>query len=153
MKQRIVSGESYHIGFELVKNLVQSEEVDAIMVERLQRKISLEGIWKSIIPIEYKSNWVMDGNHRLNVAYGLGLLFIPVVRLKYSDHRVKVYDWKDNKPYCINNITREIENKKILPYKTTRHFFNPSLPDVNFALDTLCDRKVWSQIKSVDDCV
>ncbi|PHM22207.1 transcriptional regulator [Xenorhabdus ehlersii] len=146
MKSKTISEKSYHIDFELVENLIQSEEVNIFMVEKLLENIKSEGAWKSVLPIEYESRWIMDGNHRLNVAYRLGLLFIPVVRLKYNDHRVKVYNWENDKLYCIDNLSREIESKKILPYKTTRHLFEPLLPDVNFNLNTLCDKKVWLDI-------
>jgi len=128
---------AYIIRLEEVACLQQSEEVSQEAVEALSDNIRRGGFWTTVIPAEMASGWIMDGNHRLNAARYLELKYIPVVRLHYDDPRVSVLRWDNDQPYPLEQVNHEARRGALLPFKTTRHRFNPLLPDVNVALDIL----------------
>jgi hypothetical protein len=69
----------------------------------------------------------MDGNR-----------YLPCVPLYYGDTRVTVSHWKAGVPFPLERIFDCILNKgRLLPYKTTRHRFDPALPRTDFALCVL----------------
>lgn len=132
--------ENYVVRLEKISSLRQSEEVNNETVSSLSEDILSEGIWTTVIPAEWESGWIMDGNHRLNVARHLGLRYLPVIRLRYDDPRVSVLRWDSGKPYPVSQLRSEIQSSLLLPFKTTKHLFNPLLPDVRVSLDKLRER-------------
>ncbi len=139
-----MSSPAYVILFEEVACLRQSEEVSREAVKTLSDIIMGEGVWTTVIPAEMASSWVMDGNHRLNVARYLGLKYLPVVRLSYEDPRVSVLRWDNDKPYPLDQIDHRVKSGLLLPFKTTRHRFDPLLPVVEIPLDVLRTRQEHS---------
>ncbi|GAA3592175.1 hypothetical protein GCM10023078_19790 [Gibbsiella greigii] len=137
-KQKITKSDvNYVIKIEKTSTLRQSEEVSREAVSFLSENILSEGIWKTVIPAEWNTGWVMDGNHRLSVARYLGLTYLPVVRLHYDDPRVRVLRWDNCEPYPMHQLRCEIQSSILLPFKTTKHLFNPLLPDIRMVLDEL----------------
>ncbi len=124
----------YEIEIIDLKKIVSSEDTEPNVVYLLTEKICTDNFWYSVIPIEASKNIVMDGNHRIMVAYRLGLKRVPIVRLNYSDESVKVLDWSTNKEFDIHSIFETINKGVIFPYKTTRHIFTPQLPHVKIPL-------------------
>jgi hypothetical protein len=114
-----------------------SELVDAGTVICLAKKIERERWWTTPISVEKESGIIMDGNHRLKVAMMLGLKYLPCIAISYSDPRVKVLDWVTGEPYDIQKIYRTIDENRLLPYKTTRHIFDPSIPNCKVPLSIL----------------
>ncbi|MBS0969381.1 MULTISPECIES: ParB N-terminal domain-containing protein [Yersiniaceae] len=128
---------NYIVQLEKITCLRQSEEISSEAVKGLSARILCEGIWTTVIPVEWASGWVMDGNHRLNVARHLGLTHLPVVRLRYDDPRVSVLRWDNETPYPTTQISAEIARRVLLPFKTTKHRFSPLLPEVRISLNEL----------------
>ncbi len=132
-----ISNKHYNVQLTLVSDLLQSEESCNETVSKLCKKIIDDGTWKTVIPAEWSSGWVMDGNHRLNVAKKLGLKYLPIVRLHYDDPRVNVLCWDNGKKYSMNQLQIDINSGILLPYKTTKHIFTPQLPKVSIPLNAL----------------
>ena len=114
-----------------------SEHVDATAVMQLAREIEASGIWTTPLPIEAATGMVMDGNHRLSVASRLGLRCLPCVLLSYDDPCVRVTRWLDGMPFERHELKHMAVSCTLLPYKSTRHRFDPLLPRVAIALATL----------------
>jgi ParB-like nuclease family protein len=73
--------------------LIPTEEVDPDRVAELQAQILREGCWTVPITVEKDAAlFVMDGHHRLAVAYRLQLPLAPVILLDYTS--VRVESWR-----------------------------------------------------------
>ncbi|ATJ88063.1 ParB N-terminal domain-containing protein [Ralstonia solanacearum] len=115
-----------------------SEEVDADHVRRLADTIRATGLWTTPIPIERETGIVMDGNHRMRAAALLGLHHLPCVLLDYADPRVSVTHWGSGAPFSVAGIRQRIvAERRLFPYKTTRHRFAPALPSTEIPLTVL----------------
>ena len=120
-----------------IESLVGTEEVDSLAVERLAREIRSRGEWVAPIPIECHLGLVMDGNHRLEAAKLLGLIRVPCCPLSYYDGRVSVACWESETPFPVERIVAIAIHRRLLPYKSTRHRFEPNLPTVAIRLAEL----------------
>ena len=114
-----------------------SEEVDAAHVRQLADEVRRSGHWLAPLPVEAGTGLVMDGNHRLQVARLLGLRRLPCVPLRYGDHRLRVRCWKTGRPFSLDELSALVEAAAVLPYKTTRHAFDPPLPETEIPLSLL----------------
>lgn len=129
---------AYCVAVKPVSFLRQSEMVDEGHVKGLAAVIRETGAWTTPIPVERNTGIVMDGNHRLRAAAMLGLRYLPCVPLDYLDERVSVTHWWTDTPFNVACIGRRIlEDRALLPYKTTRHRFAPALPRTEISLDLL----------------
>lgn len=129
---------AYCVSVKPISFLRQSEHVDEGHVHSLALTIERLEAWTTPIPIERSTGIVMDGNHRLRAAMLLGLRCVPCVLLDYLDPRVRVTHWRTNAPFCIASIGRRIlHDKRLFPYKTTRHSFAPTLPQTEIPLRLL----------------
>jgi len=137
------NNQSYCVAIKPIAFFRSSEEVDEGDVKRLAAVISRAGIWTTPIPVDSETGIVMDGNHRMRAAALLELSYLPCVLLSYQDPRVTVMHWRTGEPFCIDSIYRSIMlNKKIFPYKTTRHLFAPVLPKTEIHLSVLRTREI-----------
>jgi len=128
----------YCVALRPVAFFVPSEEVDAVAVHRLATHIGNAEVWNTPIPVEQQTGIVMDGNHRIRAAALLGLHQLPCVLLDYTDPRVSVTHWQTGAPFSVDSIRERIlVQKRLFPYKTTRHRFWPVLPTTDIALMTL----------------
>lgn len=128
----------YCVAIKPIAFFLPSEEIDEGDVQRLAAAISRAGIWTTPLPVDSETGIVMDGNHRVRAAALLGLHYLPCVPLSYQDPRVTVRHWQTGEPFRIDSIYRAIMvNKKIFPYKTTRHLFAPVLPQTEIQLGVL----------------
>jgi hypothetical protein len=114
-----------------------SEEVDAAHVRQLAQEVLRSGHWLTPLPVEADSGLVMDGNHRLHVARLLGLRRLPCVPLRYGDRRLHVRCWKTGRPFSLDELRELVAVPAVLPYKTTRHSFDPPLPETEIPLGLL----------------
>jgi hypothetical protein len=114
-----------------------SEEVDAMHVRRLADEVLRSGTWLAPLPVEAGTGLVMDGNHRLHVARLLGLRRLPCVLLRYGDRRLRVRCWKTGRPFSTDELNELAALAEVLPYKTTRHSFDPPLPETEIPLSLL----------------
>ncbi|QYY29187.1 MULTISPECIES: transcriptional regulator [Cupriavidus] len=115
----------------------QSEEVDMEGVWILTELIASDGCWLAPIPVEASHGIVMDGNHRLRAAMRLGLKCLPCIPLCYGDARICVRDWHSGEPFDTRCILHTVAAGALLPHKSTRHFFEPSLPRTSIPLERL----------------
>ncbi|CAB3703051.1 ParB N-terminal domain-containing protein [Trinickia soli] len=128
----------YSVSLEPISFLCQSEMVDADHVHGLATIIGEMGTWTTPIPIDHGTGIVMDGNHRLHAAAVLGLCYVPCIVLDYLDPRISVTHWRTGAPFCVASIRRRIlQDRRLFPYKTTRHSFAPTLPRTDIPLRVL----------------
>jgi len=129
---------TYCIALRPTTFFVPSEEVDTGAVHRLAASIERASAWNTLIPIERDTGIVMDGNHRVRAAALLGLHHLPCVLLDYADPRVSVTHWRTGAPFCVDSIREHIlVQRRVFPYKTTRHRFSPGLPTTDIPLIAL----------------
>lgn len=114
-----------------------SEEVDTTHVQRLAEEVRRSGHWLAPLPVEADSGLVMDGNHRLHVARLLGLRRLPCVPLRYGDERLHVRCWSTGRLFSLRELQAIVAIPAVLPYKTTRHAFDPPLPETEIPLSLL----------------
>lgn len=129
--------ENYVVAMKPLDYFKHSEAVDMEAVMALARRIEQEGVWSTALPVDGPSGYVMDGNHRLAVARLLGLRHLPCIPLAYHDKRVSVRHWRTGEPFSREELSSLIKTSALLPYKTTKHQFMPSLPRLEFPLELL----------------
>jgi len=129
--------EPYVVALEPVAFFRPSEEVDLARVSELVALIETCGEWRVPLPVEATTGIVMDGNHRLHAAAILGLVRLPCVPLLYADQRVSVCCWQSGAPFELERIAALERQRAVLPYKTTRHRFDPPLPGCRIPLALL----------------
>ncbi len=58
--------------------------------------------------------------------------------LDYADPRVSVTHWESGAPFSVASIRQRIvAQRRLFPYKTTRHRFAPALPGTEIPLTVL----------------
>ena len=135
---------TYTVAFEPMSFFKATEAVDPLWVRELADGIVASGHWLVPIPVERRTGLVMDGNHRLQAARLIGLKRLPCVPLSYGDPRVGVRCWHTARPFDIDRILALAELQGVLPYKTTRHSFDPPLPCSRIPLPLLAQEvEVW----------
>jgi hypothetical protein len=127
----------YECTLEDMSFLRPSEEVVRADVERLAEEIRRAACWTRPIPVERDSGIIMDGNHRWHAARLLRLARVPCFLIDYADPRVRVVHWADGAAFPVARVHATIASGRVLPYKTTRHFFEPGLPGSTWPLATL----------------
>lgn len=114
-----------------------SEAVNPEHVRQLAEAVRRAGTWLTSVPVEAGSGLIMDGNHRLQVAHALGLRRLPCIPLRYGDPRLHVQCWRTGRSFSLEELRAIVMASKILPYKTTRHRFDPPLPETEISLTLL----------------
>ncbi|WP_269633197.1 ParB N-terminal domain-containing protein [Pelomonas sp. BJYL3] len=132
-----VGAPGYTVALEAIDFFRATEAVDPQRVRELTDSIVASGHWLVPIPVEHRTGLVMDGNHRLRAARLLGLRRLPCIPLDYGDARVDVRCWRSAEPFDIDRILQLAARQAVLPYKTTRHRFDPPLPGSRIPLALL----------------
>jgi hypothetical protein len=128
----------YPVVLRAIDFFVASEEVNWPDVSSLAERIAARGVWSAPLPVERDSGIVMDGNHRLQAARILGLSHLPCILLSYDMPGVRVTQWDSDAQFPVAQIFRTIRHDgAIFPYKSTRHTFNPALPNSLIELSAL----------------
>jgi len=127
----------YNVILTKIEKIRPSEEVCEKHAIQLASMINAQQMWLAPIPIDSVTGVVMDGNHRVRAGHLLGLNFLPCIHLDYSDPRVSVSDWNTGNPFQIEQIFRVIEENRVLPFKSTKHSFDPPLPHTAISIEVL----------------
>lgn len=116
-----------------VEQLLHIEEFNPDRVNILMKKIKKDNKWQVPIIVERKTNLVLDGQHRLEVAKLLHIKQIPAIVVDYED--VAVWTLRKEEKVSSRLVkTRICKNNKLYPYKTVKHKFNFVIP-TNLAID------------------
>lgn len=138
MREYSFAHPSYCVAIKPISFLRRSKEVDDGAVQALADSIREADVWTTPIPIDIHTGIIMDGNHRARAALLLGLDYLPCVLLSYRDPRVRVTSARTGAPFDVDDIYRcVVHDVEMLPYKTTRHDFAPSLPCTEIRLGML----------------
>jgi hypothetical protein len=135
--RRMTETESYVVAIRPIELFQATEQVDDEKVRHLAMTIRRQGHWLVPVPIESRTGLVMDGNHRLQAARLLGLRRLPCVPLVYDDRRVSVRCWRSNVPFDVQRVMTIATRRELLPFKTTRHRFDPPLPQSHIPIALL----------------
>lgn len=128
----------YKIELMNILDVIPSEEINDHHVNFLAKEILKTHTWTHPIPIDINTKLIMDGNHRYKAAIDIGLKYIPVFLLEYSDKNVTVFH--SNQPeklFPIRSILDIVKSQELLPYKSTKHLFYPVLPTCNININKL----------------
>ena len=115
--------------------LIPTEETDAGRVDEVHGLISTIGRWTVPIMVEKDALFVMDGHHRLEVAFRLGLAAVPTFLLDYRSVRVEA--WRAGETITPADIYDMACSRQKFPIKTTRHIFLDDLPACDVKLEDL----------------
>ncbi len=116
--------------------LLHIEDYGRKRVEWLKNKILSEGVWTVPLKLDKDNFLVMDGQHRMEVAKSLGLMFVPCILYSYDE--VKVWSLRDNHKVDQYSIVERALSGTIYPYKTAKHSFpDSSNLKCSFDLDDL----------------
>lgn len=124
-----------------VGRLVPHEEHDERRALRLARHIGRVGVWTAPLVIERDSLMVMDGHHRLRAAQALRLSVLPVVLLSYEEGGVLLQAWRKGEVWSPAAVLSRARSGSLLPYKTTRHLFQPAIGSVGVPLGWLATQR------------
>lgn len=127
----------YKVVMKKVSTLLPTEEINRDRALTLSNKISADGIWTRPMFIEGDTFAVMDGHHRLFAASQLALEVVPCLLLSYDDPRLSVSYWHKAGAFPVEKILHAARNRKLLPYKTTRHVLNAEFYPADQKLSTL----------------
>lgn len=117
------------------ETLIPTEEINEQAAFLLHQSIQQAGRWLRPIIAHQDALFVMDGHHRLSCAKRLNLSLVPVVLLDYND--VDVCAWREGETITPQAIFDIVRQKKIFPYKTTRHSFSRGVPTCDIPLQDL----------------
>ena len=117
------------------------EEHDERRALRLARHIGRLGVWTAPLVIERDSLVVMDGHHRLRAAQALRLSVLPVVLLSYEEGGVLLQAWRKGEVWSPAAVLSRARSGSLLPYKTTRHLFQPAIGSVGVPLGWLAPKR------------
>lgn len=119
-----------------VSQLHSIEQFSPERIEMLQQEIVAQNVWTVPIIVSNKTNLVLDGQHRLEVAKRLGLVRLPAIIVNYSEVTV----WSLRKEIRVDpkRVERAVlKEGKIYPYKTVKHKFPFEISDIKISLEEL----------------
>ncbi|OMP71415.1 hypothetical protein BV900_15160 [Agrobacterium tumefaciens] len=131
-----VTTTSYEVELVPLDDLIPHEDHDPEWVIELSDVIAGGSIWKVPIAAERSCKIVMDGHHRLAAARRLCLRRIPTVFFKYDDASVVLGSWR-REAVTTDMIFKAGLNGVLLPRKTTRHVFSPTIGEIDLNLQAL----------------
>ncbi|BBH54266.1 ParB N-terminal domain-containing protein [Fluviispira sanaruensis] len=120
-----------------VEKLIPHENFDYDAIILLISKISKDGFWRSPVVIDKKTQIIMDGHHRVEVAKRMGVKNIPCYLMNYGEKYIDVLNWHTNEKFDVNSIFETVRVGKKFPVKTTRHIFLIPLYNVKIDLNML----------------
>ncbi len=109
-------------------------------LESLTREIADDGALFYAITIDAGTRIILDGHHRCEALRRLGCTLIPAVAVDYSDPGVRVGSWRRGVDVSKDDVLRAGLSGRLLPPKTSRHFFSFSQLRVDTPLSALRKR-------------
>lgn len=129
-----------------IEQLKPHEKGSPLYLELLKQEILKDGVLKYPIIADEKTLVILDGMHRWLVLQNLGYRRIPVLlinalenpKIRIGSRRVHRYINSSNTPITAKEVIEAGTNGKLMPPRTTRHFF-PFLkpPKIDCPLDSL----------------
>jgi len=111
------------------------EDFDPVRVAELTATIEKEAKWTVPIIVEKKKKLVLDGQHRMEVAKALGLKCVPAILVEYND--VKVWTLRREHSVSQRKVFAKVNSGSYYPYKTVKHKFSFSIPEICIGLEEL----------------
>lgn len=119
-----------------INTLKPIEDHDKNRANKLKNKILEDKYWTVPIIVENKNHMILDGHHRFEVSKKLNLKYIPAILVNYND--VKVWSLRNEIKISVKNVSKKVNKKKqIYPYKTVKHKYEFTIPNVNYSLSEL----------------
>lgn len=120
-----------------IETIKPHENVDIEQVQELIDAIKDEGVFTHPITVDIHSNTLLDGHHRLAASTVLGLTRVPTVMIEYTGHDVRVSAWRCGEIVTKSNVINAGARGKLMPIKTSRHFFDVEIGVCAIELDKL----------------
>ena len=117
--QLIKNFQNYKIKLIPLSNLKHIELFSNKRVEWLKNKIIKEKKWNRPIIIDAGTGFIMDGQHRFEVAKSLNFIYVPCVELSYKD--IDCWSLRDQFKFNSENIIKIANELSPFPYKTVKH--------------------------------
>lgn len=92
-------------------------------LEFLTDQIASDGVLKYPIVIDGATRTILDGHHRFHALLRLGCTSIPAYGVDYSDPGIRVGSWRNGVAVSKDDVLRAGVGGRLLPAKTSRHFF------------------------------
>jgi hypothetical protein len=127
---------------------LRSEDVIPEHVIEVAHSIQACGYWTDPIRVEWSTNIVMDGHHRLAAAVSLSLAYVPCAEYSYSE--VDVTSRREEHVVNPASIRSRALAANPYPSKTTKHTF-PDSPLTRVPIENLRNSPlVDSDVESAD---
>jgi uncharacterized protein YqiB (DUF1249 family) len=104
-----------------MSELKEHEKIDLKHLEKLKKRIELDGVLKMGIVADKMYNIIIDGHHRFTSLKKLGYRKIPVVFVDYYASEIIVRPWRDGMKVTKEMIVKAGLTGKKLPPKTSKH--------------------------------
>jgi len=104
-----------------VKKLKSHEEINQKHLEKLKRRILIDGKIKNPVIVEKNSLTILDGHHRVQVVRLLKLKKIPAHLVNYTDPKIRVLPRRKNIKVSKAIVLFRAKSGNKFPVKTTRH--------------------------------
>ena len=118
-----------------VSKLRQIEGYSEDRVAWLKKKIESDMVWTEPLKLEKNHMLVLDGQHRMQVAFQLGLTHVPCMSYNYED--VDVWSLRDDEIVSRSIVIDRVSKGDLYPFKTVKHKFKTT-GKCYFKLTELC---------------
>jgi len=108
---------------ELVKieDLIEHEEVDEHHLEEISRLIAADGVLKRPLAVDYRTQVVLDGVHRLNFLKRCGRENVPVYFMDFLSDEIVVFSADHRTLIHKDEVIEAALSGKKFPPRTTWH--------------------------------
>ncbi len=120
-----------------LEKLRPHEEVIEEHVKELIYDIIKAGVLIKPILVDYRTNIILDGHHRVEALKRLGAKYAPALSVDYQSECIRVTSWRKNVTVDKRLVIKAGTSGKLLPPKTSRHIVCIEIPEVNVPLDAL----------------
>jgi len=103
-----------------IKKLKPHEKTNLAHLEKLKKRVLIDGKIRNPIIIDRNSLTILDGHHRVETIRLLGLNKIPAYLVNYNDSKIMVLPRKKTQVSKRAVLLRAMHGNKF-PAKTTRH--------------------------------
>jgi ParB-like chromosome segregation protein Spo0J len=104
-----------------IKKLKPHEKTNLAHLEKLKKRVLIDGKIRNPIIIDRNSLTILDGHHRVETVRLLGLNKIPAYLVNYNDSKIKVFPFRKNIRVSKRAVLAHAKHDNKFPPKTTRH--------------------------------